>query len=346
MPDFRTYVGVALLVVSVGSASRAGAQSPSGYHVARRIATGGEGGWDYLAVDSVNHRLYVSRSTHVQVIDTDADTLVADIPGTPGVHGIAFAPALGRGFTSNGRDSSVTVFDLATARPMMVVHGTGANPDAILYDEVSHRVFTFNGGSASATAIDAATGAIVGTVQLGGKPEAGQADGGIVYVNVESKNEIASFDARTLTRTGRIPLPGCDEPTGMAIDRMHRRLYVGCGGNKTLAIVDYAARKVMTTIAVGAGVDANEFDAATGLGFASAGDGTLSVVHEDSDGHFTVETVATVRGARTMALDARTHKLYLSSARYGATPAPTAEHPRPRPPIEPGTFTILVMDRK
>lgn len=332
---------LSMLVLAVPTVMR----GQSGYHVSRRIATGGDGGWDYLSVDNVNHRLYVSRGTHVQVIDVDADTLVADIANTPGVHGIAFAPSLGRGYTSNGRDSSVTVFDLRTAAPLMVVHGTGANPDAIAFDDVSLRVFTFNGRGESATAIDAATGKIVGTLALGGKPESAQSDAGTMYVNIETKNEIVAFDTKSLVVTGRIPLHGCEEPTGMAIDRVKHRLHVGCGGNATMVIVDYMTRRLLATLAVGAGVDANEFDASTGLSFASAGDGTLSVIREDTPGHFAVERIPTVRGARTMALDPRTHRLYLSSASYGVTPPPTADRPRPRPPVVPGSFAILVVER-
>lgn len=320
----------------------------SGYHVAKRINTRGEGGWDYLTVDTVAHRLYVSRGTHVQVLDTDGDSLIGDIAGTAGVHGVAVAPALGRGFTSNGRDSSVTIFDLRTLAPVGVVHGTGANPDAILFDQGSGRVFTFNGRSESATAIDAAAGTIVGTVALGGKPETAQSDGGVVYVNIETRNEVVLFDAKSLAILGRIALPGCDEPTGMAIDRAKGRLHVGCGGSRMMAVVDYRRRALLTTVAVGAGVDANGFDVATGLAFASAGDGTLSVVREDLPNHFAAELIPTVRGARTMALDERTHRIYLSSAEYGDVPAPTAPtaaQQRPRAPLVPGSFTILVLER-
>ncbi|MDB4900427.1 MAG: hypothetical protein JWN53_2235, partial [Gemmatimonadetes bacterium] len=187
MPVIRSIVRVALAATLIAPAL---VSAQSGYHVAKRINTKGDGGWDYLSVDTVGHRLYLSRSTHVQVIDLDHDSLVGDIPNTPGVHGIAFAPSLNRGFTSNGRDSSVTVFDLKTYAPITVVHGTGANPDAIHYDDASNRVFTFNGRGESATAIDASTGAIVGTVALGGKPETAQSDGGTVYVNIETKNEV------------------------------------------------------------------------------------------------------------------------------------------------------------
>jgi DNA-binding beta-propeller fold protein YncE len=325
-------------------ASPAAAQG--GYHVTKRINLGGEGGWDYLSVDTAGHRLYVSRGTHVQVLDLDRDSLVADIPNTPGVHGVAIAPALGRGFTSNGRDTSVTIFDLKTLAPMSVVKVTGVNPDAILFDAATGRVFTFNHTGASVTAIDAATGTVVGTVPLEGTAEAGQSDGtGTVFVNIENKNVIDVFDARTLAVKPHIALPGCDEPTGMAIDRAKGRLWVGCSGNKTMAIVDYRAGTVLATVPVGEGVDASEFDSATGLGFASAGDGTLAVVREDTPHHFVVEMVLTARGARTMALDPRTHRIYLSSAQYGPIPAPTADRPRPRAPLIPGSFTILELDR-
>jgi DNA-binding beta-propeller fold protein YncE len=338
---FRAF-GTALLLALLPSMAAA----QSGYHVTKRMNTAGDGGWDYLAVDTTGHRLYVSRGTHVQVVDLDRDSLVGDIPNTPGVHGIAFAPALGRGFTSNGRDTSVTIFDLKTLAPLSVVKVTGLNPDAILYDAASGRVFTFNHTGASVTAIDAATGAVVGTVPLDGTAETGQSDGkGMIFVNIENKNVIDVFDAKTLAVKPRIELPGCDEPTGMGIDRAKGRLWVGCGGNKTMAIVDYRARTVLATVPVGEGVDASEFDPTTGLGFASAGDGTLAVVREDAPNHFLVEMVPTVRGARTMALDARTHRIYLSSAQYGPMPAATADRPRPRAPLIPGSFTVLELDR-
>jgi DNA-binding beta-propeller fold protein YncE len=240
----------------------------------------------------------------------------------------------------------VTIFDLKTLAPISVVKVTGANPDAILYDDATRRVFAINHTGKNVTAIDAATGAVLGTVPLSGVAESGASDDkGTIYVNVEDKNEIIPFDARTLAPKAAIPLPGCDAPTGMAIDRAKGRLYVGCGDNKTMAVVDYGSGKVIATIPVGAGVDANGFDAATGLSFASGGDGTLAVAREDTPGHFAVTLVPTVRGARTMALDPRTHKVYLSSAQYGQTPTPTADRPRPRPPMIPGSFTILVLER-
>ena len=327
---------------AMGSTAAAGGAS---YHVAKRLRLGGEGGWDYLSVDTAAHRLYLSRSTHVMVVDTDRDSVVGDIPNTPGVHGVAVARQFNKGFTSNGRDSSVTVFDLATLATMTVVKVPARNPDAIFYDEGTRRVFTFNGGSATATAIDAATNAVVGTVELGGKPEAEQADGGRIYVNLEDTHEMVTFDPRTLQVLSRLALAPCEEPTGMGIDRARRRLYIGCG-NETMAIVDYAANKLLATVPVGRGVDGAGFDASTGTAFtANGGDGTMSLVREDRPGHWAaVGSVPTMRGARTMTVDERTHRVYTVSAEFGETPAPTADRPRPRPPMVPGSFTLLVLE--
>lgn len=341
---------LAFLLAAGLTTGPAAAQRPAppgaAYHVVTRIAAGGEGGWDYLAVDTADHRLYVSRGTHVMVVDTRTDAVVGDIPNTAGVHGIAFAPALGRAYTSNGRDSSVTVVDLKTLAPVGRITGTGANPDAILYHPGTRRVFTFNGGSASATAIDAATNAIVGTVALGGRPEFAVEDGrGRVYVNLEDKSEVVAFDARTLAVQARWPLAPCAEPTGLALDRVTRRLFVGCA-NQLMAVMDATTGRVLATLPAGARIDATAFDPATRLAFASGGDGTLTVVHEDAPARFTVVgTVATAVSGRTMALDPTTHRVYVPVARFGPAPAPTADHPRPRPPMLPGSFEILVLAR-
>ncbi|GAC1514239.1 MAG: hypothetical protein NVS1B4_01440 [Gemmatimonadaceae bacterium] len=317
------------------------------YHIVGRLPLGGDGGWDYLTVDAAARRLYVTRSTHVVVLDMDRDTVVGDIPNTPGVHGVAIAPALGRGFTSNGRDSTVTIFDLATLAVIGKVTVTGRNPDAIIFEPTSRRVFAFNGGSANATALDGATGAVVGTIALGGRPEFAAVDGtGRVFVNIEDKSTVVAFDAATLIERGRWPLAPCTEPSGMAIDRAHERLFIGCS-NRRMAIVDTRSGRVVSTPAIGPGVDANAFDAATQLAFSSNGqDGTVTVVHEDTPDRYTVVgNIATQRGARTMALDEKTHRIYLAAANYGPTPAPTAQLPRPRPPIIPGSFTLLVLGR-
>ena len=333
--------------LSIMIAATAAAQAaPGGYHVARSIALGGEGGWDYLTVDPAAHRLYVSHATRVQVIDTDTNAVVGEIPGTEGVHGIALAPELGRGFTSNGRAGTVTVFDIKTLAVLDTVKVTGENPDAIAYEPTTRRVFTFNGRSANATAIDAATAKVVGTLPLGGKPEFAVADGkGRMYVNIEDKGALVAFDAKVLTVTANWPLTPCEEPSGLAIDREHRRLFAGCG-NKLMAVVDGDSGRVLATLPIGAGVDANAFDPATGFAFASNGEGTLTVVHEDTPEKFTLAgNVPTKRGARTMALDPATHRIYLATAQFGPPPSPTAERPRPRPSIVAGTFEVIVLER-
>jgi DNA-binding beta-propeller fold protein YncE len=325
--------------------SAARAQAAPGYHVVHRINTGGEGGWDYVTVDPEGNRLFLSRGTHAMVIDLGRDSVIGDIPNTLGIHGVALAPELNRGFTSNGRDSSVTIFDYKTLAQIAVVKIPGRNPDAILYDPGTKRVFTFNGGTSNATAIDATNGNLLGTVDLGGKPETAVSDGGKIYANIEDKSEIAVFDARTLVVQARWPLAPCEEPSGLAIDRVHQRLFASCG-NKTMAIVDMRTGKVVATPAVGAGVDAAGFDPGTQLAFTSNGEGTITVVHEDTPDKYTVvETVPTQRGARTMAVNPKTHRLYTVTAEFGPAPAPTADRPRPRPPMIPGTFVVLELDR-
>ena len=320
-------------------------QQPS-YHVAHRIPLAGDGGWDYLAVDPAARRLYVSRATHVAVVDLTRDSVVGDIPNTLGVHGIAVVPELGRGFTSNGRDSSVTVFDLQTLAPLATVAVTGRNPDAIIFDPVSRRVFTFNGGGANATALDAATGTVVGTIVLGGKPEFAVSDGrGRMYVNIEDKSEIVAFDTRTLAVAARWPLAPCEEPSGLAMDRQHRRLFSVCS-NRLMAVVDADNGKVVASLPIGGGVDGAVFDSAGQVAVSSNGEGNVTVVREDSPTQFrVVETDSTQRGARTIALDPMTHRLYLTAAEFGPPPAPTPDRPRPRPPVIPGSVVVLVVER-
>lgn len=315
----------------------------AGYHVITKFKIGGEGGWDYLTADAQNRRLYVSHGMQVEVLDLDSGAVVGKITNTPGVHGIAVAPDAGRGFISNGRAATVTIFDLKTLDRISDVP-TGKNPDAIIYDPASRRVFAFNGGSASATAIDAAAGTIAGTIALGGRPEFAAADGqGHVYVNLEDKSSVLELDSRKLTAGKPWPLKPCEEPSGLAIDAPHHRLFAGCS-NKMMAVVDSQSGRVVATPAIGDGVDANGFDPETGFAFSSNGDGTLTVVHEDSPDKFSVvENAKTVSGARTMALDTKTHRVFLSCAEYGPPPAPTADRPRPRPSVVPGTFAILVL---
>ncbi|MGA8152695.1 MAG: YncE family protein [Terriglobales bacterium] len=314
----------------------------SGYHLINTYKLGGEGGWDYLTLDSSSRRLYISRATHVIVIDADSGKSVGDIPDTPGVHGIALAPELGRGFVSNGREGTVTIFDIQTLKFIAKVKA-GENPDAILYDPASKRVFAFNGRSHDATAIDAAGGTVVGTIKLEGKPEFAVSDAkGEIFVNIEDKSQIDAIDPARLEVKARWPLAPCEEPSGLAIDRKNRRLFAGCD-NKMMAVVDADSGKVIATPPIGEGVDANAFDPGTGLAFASCGDGHMTVVHEDSPNKFRVlENVSTQEGARTMTLDEKTHKTFLVTAKFGPPPAATADNPHPRHSILPDSFVVLV----
>jgi DNA-binding beta-propeller fold protein YncE len=316
------------------------ASGASGYHVIKTVPVGGEGFWDYLSVDSEGRRLYISHGTHVQVMDIDTYALVGDIPDTQGVHGIALAPELGRGFTSNGRANTVTIFDLKTLKTLGTANA-GTNPDCIVYDPVTKRVFTMNGRSNNATAINAADGTVAGTLELVGKPEFAVADGkGSIYVNIEDKSELVQFDAQKLTVLNRWPLAPCQEPSGLAMDLKNRRLFAGCD-NKMMAVVDADTGKVVATPAIGQGVDANRFDPETNYAFASNGEGTLTVVHEDSPDRFTVvENVPTKRSARTMALDLKTHNIFLAAADM-EPPAPGERRGR----MKPGSFVILVVGR-
>jgi DNA-binding beta-propeller fold protein YncE len=318
----------------------------SGLHVIKTYKIGGDGGWDYLKMDAESRHLFISRSTHVIVIDADSGKPVGDIPDTPGVHGIALAPDLGRGFTSNGREGTVTIFDLKTLKPISKVQAVGENPDAILFDPATKRVFTFNGKSHDATAIDAANGNVLGKIDLGGKPEFGVSTGeGEVFVNVEDKSELLALDPKDLKVKSRWPLAPCESPSGLAMDMKSRRLFVGCD-NKMMAVVNADNGKVITTLPIGDGVDADRFDPETKLAFASCGEGVLTVVKEDSPEKFSVvENVKTERGARTMALDSKTHDLYLVTAKFGPPPAATAEQPHPRPSILPDTFEVLVIGK-
>ncbi len=316
-----------------------------GYHVIKKLQLGGDGGWDYLTVDSAARRLYISRSTHVMVVDIDTDKVIGDIAGTPGVHGIAIAPELDRGFTSNGKANTATIFDLKTLKVLGQVK-TGENPDAILYDPASKRVLTFNGRSKDATVFEAASGKVAGTIALGGKPEFAAADGkGKVYVNMEDTNEVVEIDSRNLLLTKRYPLKPCEEPSGMGLDAEHHRVYSGCH-NKVMTVLDTETGKVMAAVPIGQGVDGNGFDPKTGLAFSANGDGTLTEVRESSPGKFEVaETVTTQPGARTMAIDPETHNIYLPTAQFSPQPAATSEGPVHRPAMIKGSFTVLVVGK-
>ena len=279
------------------------------------------------------------------VADIEADKVVGDIPDTLGVHGIALAPELNRGFTSKGKANTATIFDLKTLGLIGHVK-TGENPDAILYDPASARVFTFNGRSKDATAIEAASGKVVGTIALGGKPEFAVTDGkGKIYVNMEDTNEVVEIDTRKLSLTKRYSIDPCEEPSGIALDGGHHRIFSGCH-NKVMTVLDTEAGKVIASVPIGEGVDANGFDPKTGLAFSSDGDGTLTVAQETSPGKYeVVETVITQRGSRTMAIDSTTHNIYLPAALFQPQAAPTAGGARPRPVMIQDSFSVLVVGK-
>jgi len=315
------------------------------YSVGAHWKIGGTGGWDLLEVDSVARRLYVSHADRVVVLDADNGRIVGEITHTDGVHGIAIAPDLGRGFTSNGKSNSLTVFDPKTLERTGEVTIDGQSPDIILYEAGSHRLYVFNGRSANASVIDAKSLAAVGTIALGGKPEFAVSDGhGRLFVNIEDKNELAVIDAAALKVSARWPLKDCDEPTGLAFDSTHHRLFSVCG-NKTMVVTDSTNGRRVASVPIGGGPDGVVFDESRGLLFSPNGaDGTLTVVHQDDADHYrVVDTVATQKSARTIALDAKTHRLFLPAAELGATPAPTTVQPHPRPAIVPDSFTLLVV---
>src|SRR5436305_3483679 len=317
-----------------------------GLHVIKSYKLGGDGGWDYLKADADSRRLFISRGTHVIVMDMDSGKVVGDIPDTPGVHGIALANDLGRGFTSNGREGTVKIFDLKTLATIGQVKAVGENPDAILFDPATKRVFAFNGHSQDSTAIDAATGDIVGKVPLGGKPEFAVSTGsGEIFVNIEDKSELVRLDPKTLKVQNRWPLAPCEEPSGLAMDVKNRRLFAGCD-NKMMAVVNADTGKVITTLPIGSGVDANGFDSESELAFASCGEGVLTVVKEETPDKFSVaENVSTEVGARTMNIDPKTHQIFLVTAKSGPPPAAAQGQPQPRPTIVPDTFEVLVVGK-
>jgi DNA-binding beta-propeller fold protein YncE len=339
-------LGSLVLLAIAGAAPRATAADAEHYRIVDRLKPGGEGGWDALTVDPVARRLYVSRSTRVQVIDLNTGKLAGEILETPGVHGIALAPEFNRGFASNGRDSSVTIFDLKTLATISKVKLDAKSPDAIIYEPVTKRVFSFNAGSHNTTALDAATGAVVGTVELNGAPEFAVDDGhGHVFVNLEDSSAVVRFDAKTLKVLSRWSLSPGEEPTGIALDAKHHRLFSNCH-NQKMMVLDAESGKVVATVPIGTGVDGADFDASRDFAFSSNGEGTLTVVHEDAPDKFSVaETDSTQRSARTLALDPKTHRIYMPAAMFGDAPAATPETPRPRRPMVPDSFVILVLER-
>jgi DNA-binding beta-propeller fold protein YncE len=338
---FTGFVFLAMLVCA-GTFPLAAAPAPgaSGYKVVKTVPIGGEGGWDYVYVDSTARRVYISHGTHTVVMDADTYAVVGDIPDTQGVHGIAVAADLGRGFISDGRTNDVTIFDLKTLKTLGKV-ATDANPDAIVYEPVSKRVFTFNGRGKNATAINAADGTVAGTISLGGKPEFAVADGkGAIFVNNEDTSELHHLDAQGLKELHKWPMAPCKSPSGLAMDVKNRRLYAVCD-DKVSVVVNADTGKVVATPTIGDGPDAAAFDPATNTLFASCGEGILTVIHEDSPDKYTVvENVPTKRSARTMGLDLKTHSIFLPAADFDP-PAPGER----RGKMKPDSFVILVVSK-
>jgi len=334
----RTLIIVAVAVVAAAASDLRAQEGP--YRFAKEIAIGGEGGWDYLSVDPAAHRLYVSHATKVVVIDTQANKVVGEIADTPGVHGFAIAADLGRGFSSNGRENKASIVDLKTLKTIQKVD-TGENPDAILYEPGRHEVYTMNGRGKSATVFDAQSGKVVATIPLEGKPEFAQADpkAGKVYVNIEDLSSIKVIDTATHKVTDTWPIAPGESASGMAIDLQNHRLFLGCD-NKLMLMVDATNGKVLYSVPIGDGVDANAFDPGTKLAFASSGGpGTVTIAREDSPTVLkVVQTLKTTRGARTMALDPATHTIYLAAVNY----EPQASGSTDRPKAIAGSFKVLV----
>jgi len=338
----------AFAAVLMGCALSAAADTAPRYQLAHKFVLGGEGGWDYLTFDPAGKRLFISRATRVQVMDLSGK-LLGEVPGTDGVHGIALAPEVGKGFTTDGNDDTVTVFDLKSLQVTARIKIPGDHPDAIAYDPMTKRVFTFDGKSNDSTVIDAASDKVLGTIPLPGRPEAAVGDDhGKVYVNIEDKSELSAIDAKTMKLIATWALAPCDSPSAIAMDAAHRRLFSGCDG-KLMAVSDADAGKVVATVPIGDGVDAGGFDPGLGLVFMACGEGVLSVIHEDSPDHYTkLEDAATEKYARTMAVDPASHDVYLVTADLQITPAPagaTGRAARPKRTVLPDSFRVLVMHR-
>ncbi|MCO5937140.1 YncE family protein [Mucilaginibacter sp. RB4R14] len=329
-----TIIGVALVSLNTS------AQTKTGLHILKKHAIKSSGGWDYITVDAAEKKIYVSHGTQVNILSTVTGDSIGVILNTNGVHGIALVKTLGKGYTSNGRDNSCTVFDLKTNAEIGKIT-VGTNPDAIFYDEFSKKVYTFNGRSSDATVIDPATDKVVATIPLGGKPETGVSDGkGKVFVNSETTNEVVVIDANTYKVIKRYKINGGDEPSGLAIDRATNRLFIGCGGNATMVVMDATNGKNLAKFKIG-DCDGVAFDPALKMAYSSNGDGNMSVIKEVNANKFVfVENIITEKSARTIGIDLTTHHLFLPAAQMKATP-PTAENANPRPHMIAGSFHII-----
>ena len=331
---------IVALILTALTVTVVSAAAQKSYKLADRVKLGGEGGWDYVTYDPAGNRVFITRGSHVMVVDAKTLKQTADITDLQGVHGVALAQELGKGFITSGGDNMLAIFDLKTLKVTDKVK-VGERPDAILYDASAKRVYTFNAKTQDATVVDAKTGKVIGSVALGGKPEAGVADGkGNVYVNIEDRSEIVRIDTKNLTVAEHYPMAGCDDPSALAYDAAHRRLFAGCA-SKIVAVVDPEAGRLVTTADIGGGVDGGTFDPKTQQIFMSCGaDGVVTVIHEDSpDKYSVVQNVATAKGARTMALDPESNTIYTVTAQFDPTPPPAGQ----RRKVLPDTFELLVV---
>ncbi|HKQ06206.1 MAG TPA: YncE family protein [Blastocatellia bacterium] len=335
------------LVLLLAAAPALLAQSSSVYHVTRTYTLGGDGGWDYVIPDPPNHRLFIGRQNRVMVVDENDGKLLGEVTGINGAHGVALAEHTGHGFATSGNDASVVMFDLKTFKVLGRIPAA-EDADAIIYDPVSDRIFTFNGDAHSSTVIEPGAGKLITNIDLGGKPEYGLSAGdGKVYVNIVDKGEVVEIDARKLNVTRRWSVAPAKQPVAMAIDTKHHRLFSGCRSG-VMAVSDYEAGKVVATAPIGAGVDGAGYDPATGDAFASNYDGTLTAIHQDGpDKYHVVENVQTAQGGRNMGLDPLAHRVFVVSAKFGPVPTETtAANPRRRPPMIPGSFMVMVVERQ
>ncbi len=320
--------------------------SGSGYHLLKKYPIGGGDGkteyWDYITFDESSRHLYLSHGTEVKIVNVDTGEIVGTIPGFQRNHGIVLVKELNKGFVTDGDAAQVVVFNIKTLKVTGQIP-VGKDADCIIYDPSSKRIFVMNGGTKDAMAIDPVTEKVVSTVPMGGRPEYAVADGkGMIYDNIQDKNEVAALDTHSMTITARWPIAPAERAASLTMDRQHRRLFIG-GRNRTLAIMNADTGKVIQTFPIGDGVDANIYDSKTGLIFAATREGILHVFHEDSPDKFSlVENINTEPGARNMALDPKTHNLYLDTADLGPRPAPTPQQPNPNAPGVPGTFRLLV----
>ena len=330
-----------LVLLSLIAATSLGAQSPATYQVTHTYALGGDGGWDYVVPDPPSHRVYIARATRVMVVDQDTGKLIGEVADVHGAHGTAIAPATGHGFATSSDDKSVVMFDVKTLKVLSRIPAAD-DADAIIFDAPSNRIFTMNGDANSSTVIDPVAGKLIKNLPLGGKPEyAVSAGDGKVYANLTDKSEIVEIDAKAATVLRRWSTAPCKQPVSMAIDTAHHRLFSGCRSG-VMAISDYQAGKVVTTVPIGTGVDGAGFDPATSSAFASNADGTLTVIHQDSpDQYHVIQTLPTPVGSRNMGLDPTNHRVFVVSAKFG--PAPSAGR---RGPVLPGTFTLMTIEAK